>query len=141
MLLGQGSEAGQEALDPLLPFASPEQARRKSEGEEGGQRASSHGRQIAEASGEATVTYGSGGMKVAAEVAVLETEVGGDENLISTRRTKDGAVVANAEGEAFVPPAGEGAADLFDQGRLSLRLSRHSYGIPPSRLNCAKSSK
>ena len=58
---------------------------------------------------------GGGGVKVATEVSVLEGEVGGDEDLVATGRMKDGAVVADAEGDGFMA-AGEGAANLLDEG-------------------------
>ena len=57
---------------------------------------------------------GCGGVKVAAEVAVLKGEVGGDEDLVAAGRTEDSAVVADAEGDRFVAD-GKGAANLLDK--------------------------
>jgi hypothetical protein len=56
-----------------------------------------------------------GGVEVATEVAVLEGEVGGDEDLVTAGRTKDSAVVADAEGDGFIA-AGESTANLLDEG-------------------------
>jgi hypothetical protein len=73
-------------------------------------------------------------MQVAAEVAAFEGEVGGDEEFVASGRTQDGAVVADAEGEAVASAPGGSRCcapgrsplrpDAFDQLQLS-HLSLH----------------
>jgi hypothetical protein len=70
------------------------------------------------------VTDGLGGMESAAEVAIFKGKIGGDEDLVTTGRAEDGAVVTYAEGYEFVA-RGEGSlTDLFDQGELTYRFVR-----------------
>jgi hypothetical protein len=63
-------------------------------------------------------------MKVSAEVAVFEGEVGRDENLVTGWGPQNSAVVADAEsnGGMNVCPCGEGTANLIDQCEFSDRL-------------------
>jgi hypothetical protein len=61
-------------------------------------------------------------MKIAAKVPVLEAEVGGDEDLVSGGRTKDGAVISDTERHCLVASSvcrGKGSANLFDQRKFS----------------------
>jgi hypothetical protein len=61
------------------------------------------------------VAYRDGGVEAAAEVAVLEGEVGGDEDLVAAGRAEDGAVIADAQGDGLAS-AGKGSANLLDKG-------------------------
>jgi hypothetical protein len=121
VLLGKGAETVKEAFDPSLASGGAENFGGECEGEEGGNRCGSHGGEVAQAAGEAAMADGGGGVKVATEVSVLEGEVGGDEDLVATGRMKDGAVVADAEGDGFIAAA-ESAANLLDEGQFAQRL-------------------
>jgi hypothetical protein len=112
--LGEGAEASEEALDPLLATAGARHVGREGEREEGGDGGGPHGGEVAEAAGEAAMSDRGCGVEVAAEVAVFEGEVGGDEDLVVARRAEDGAVVADAQ-QNGIAAAGKGAADLLDE--------------------------
>ncbi len=95
----------------------------KGQGEKGGDGGGAHGRKIAEASGEAAVAYGFGGMAVAAEVAVLEGKICGYKDFGVHRRVQDSAVVAYSEGEGFAARGGEVVAYLLDKRELTHRFA------------------
>ena len=111
---GEGEEAVEEAV---------EEERRagdgfwQGEGKECGEGFGSHGGEIAEAAGQGAMADGSGVVPGAAEVAVFEGEVGGDEELVMGGWFEDGAVVADAEADAV---GGLGAgADAVDDAQLA----------------------
>jgi hypothetical protein len=60
-------------------------------------------------------------MKVTAEVPVLETEIGRDENLVPFGRAEDRAIVSDSESEILLPRPGgcKGVANLLDKGQFS----------------------
>ncbi len=116
MVFAELAQATEEGVDPELAGFFCEHFCGQGEGEEGGQRGGSHGGEVAEAACKAAVTDGLGWLESAAEVAVFKGKVGGDEDLVTTGRVEDGAVVTYAEGYEFAA-CGEGRApDLFDQG-------------------------
>lgn len=96
VLLRESTESAKKSFDPALTVTGAEKMSGKSEGEEGGYRGSSHGGEIAEAAGEAAMADGCRRMEVAAEVAVLQGEVSGDEDFMTGGMAQDGAVIADA---------------------------------------------
>ncbi|HWV46491.1 MAG TPA: hypothetical protein VN039_10815, partial [Nitrospira sp.] len=86
------------------------------EREKGGQRRSSHGREVAEAAGEAAMTDRFRRVKVAAEVPSFKGKVCGDKDFGVRRRAQNSTIVADAKGDRPTSRGAEVAADLFDQG-------------------------
>lgn len=84
----------------------------KREGEESCERSGAHGGEIAEAAGEGAMTDGGGGVPIAAEVTAFQGEVGSNEELVTGGWLEDGAVVADAEADAF--GRGGERTDAFD---------------------------
>jgi len=72
---------------------------RKRERKERGDGASAHGGQIAESAGKGAMADGFGRVPVEAEVPAGDGEIGGDGELFIGSRTKQGAVVADAEAQ------------------------------------------
>jgi hypothetical protein len=127
VLFGEGEEAGEEVVEPLLFEVG-----RESEGEEGGEGFGTHGGEVRETSGEAAMAGGTAGEAgwepVAAEVAGFEGEVGGDEDFVAGGWGEDGAVVADAEAEGARGARGGGLADTGDEGELG-EGGRHRAGF------------
>jgi hypothetical protein len=126
VLKGEGAETGEEAFDPATTALRPEHRGGEGEREEGGEGNGSHGSEVAQATGEAAMADGGGWVEVAAKVAVFEGEVGGDEDLVTSRGTKDGTIVADAEGEGLAA-AGEGAVYLLDELEFTERLQAMAH--------------
>jgi hypothetical protein len=79
------------------------------------------------------MTDGLGWVEGAAEVAIFEGEVGGDEDLVTAGRAEDGTVVTYAQGYEFVADGGGCPADMFYQSELSYRFARR-FGHAESRI-------
>lgn len=130
MLLGERAKSGEEAVDPASAFSGVEQIGGKSQGEEGGQRRGAHGGKVAETTGEAAMPNRSGWMEIAAEVSVLQAEVGRDQDLVPRGRAKNGAIVANTKGDRMAAggPCGKRSANLLNQREFadgSVSLAGH----------------
>ena len=116
---GQGEEAVEEAFDP---GGLGGDGAGDGEREEGRERAGAHGREVRESAGEGTVADGGGRVPVAAEVTAFERHIGGDDDLVTAGRGKDGAVVADAQAEGAGAAASDGGslANALDPGKLPL---------------------
>ncbi|GGA64631.1 hypothetical protein GCM10011507_15330 [Edaphobacter acidisoli] len=116
--MGEGAEAGEEALDPAAALGGSEHVGGQGEREEGGEWSRSHGGEVAEAAGECAVADGFGRVGALKEVAGFEGEVGGDGYFVAGGWAEERAVVADAERD--VGAAGwEAVANLVDQRELA----------------------
>ena len=140
VLVRQTAQAGEESLDPARPARLASISRGQREREEGRQRTRAHGGQIAKAARQRPVADRLRRMPVAAEVAAFEGEVGGDEEFVASGRAQDGAVVADAEGDAAreavasAPGGSPLRPDAFDQRQFAHLLLHREPSINPPRI-------
>lgn len=101
VLPSNGAEACKEVLNPSLSAAGAQDFGGKGEREEGAKGCGAHGGEVAEATRKTAMADRGWRVKVAAKVPVFEAEVGGDEDLVSGGRTKDGTVISDTEGHCL----------------------------------------
>lgn len=112
MLAGEGQQASHKAA---CPGACELRWQRK--GQKSRNRPGPHGCDIAQTARQAPVAGGFRGVPVAAEVYLLEEQVGGDDELVTAPRAQDGAIIADTE------PDGGASAARAARDRSTARLS------------------